>query len=227
MEMSLKVIGGSQNGKEIRVAGPKFFIGRAEDCNLRPNSDSISRHHCVLLLQPGSASVRDFGSRNGTYVNDERITGECAIHNGDKLVVGTLKFEIVLTANVSGKKKPAVTGVADVAARLAAGSGGAEDQIGQWLAPAGSDDKSAGAKPTASIAKPAQAASVSDTATSNTATDPLKKTVEMPRPVELPAQPIQTADKLFGKLTGKTVASGTRDSREAATEMLKKMFDNR
>ena len=50
MEVSLKVVVGANAGKELKVPGPKFFIGRAEDCHLRPKSDLISRHHCVLLI---------------------------------------------------------------------------------------------------------------------------------------------------------------------------------
>ena len=53
MEVRLKVFVGPNAGKELPVAGPKFLMGRAEDCQLRPRSDLISRHHCVLLIEDG------------------------------------------------------------------------------------------------------------------------------------------------------------------------------
>ncbi|HEX4787157.1 MAG TPA: protein kinase [Actinospica sp.] len=53
------------------------LIGRAEDCSPRlPNDDdhrSVSRHHCMLDINPPNVRIRDFGSRNGTYVNGVKI----------------------------------------------------------------------------------------------------------------------------------------------------------
>jgi pSer/pThr/pTyr-binding forkhead associated (FHA) protein len=53
------------------------LIGRGEDCSPRlPNDDehrSVSRHHCMLDINPPDVRIRDFGSRNGTYVNGVKI----------------------------------------------------------------------------------------------------------------------------------------------------------
>ena len=54
------------------------IIGRAEDCSpIRVPKDevhrSISRHHCLLDINPPDIRIRDFGSRNGTYVNGKLI----------------------------------------------------------------------------------------------------------------------------------------------------------
>lgn len=52
-------------------------LGRATECSPRlPDDDyhrTVSRHHCLLDINPPDARVRDFGSRNGTYVNGEKI----------------------------------------------------------------------------------------------------------------------------------------------------------
>ena len=74
MDLKLKVLEGKNAGKEIPVHSKKFLIGRAEDCNLRPGSELISRHHCVLLVEDGYLGVRDFGSKNGTWINGRRIS---------------------------------------------------------------------------------------------------------------------------------------------------------
>jgi pSer/pThr/pTyr-binding forkhead associated (FHA) protein len=65
------------DGKEIILEqSGRFVVGRAEDCDLRLTGgdlSSVSRHHCVLEVQPPSISVRDLGSRNGTFINGEMI----------------------------------------------------------------------------------------------------------------------------------------------------------
>ena len=57
MELTIKLLSGRSKGQEIRIPSNKFLIGRAEDCHLRPHSDLISRHHCVLLVEEGSCTV--------------------------------------------------------------------------------------------------------------------------------------------------------------------------
>jgi pSer/pThr/pTyr-binding forkhead associated (FHA) protein len=128
MEVNLIVTAGKNAGQKISVAGPKFFIGRAEDCNLRPHSDLISRHHCAILVEEGYVAVRDFGSKNGTFVNGERVRAEQELKNGDRLKVGPLDFDVELTVAVGGKKKPKVHSVQEAAARAAevAGKSGPE-----------------------------------------------------------------------------------------------------
>ncbi|WP_326764480.1 serine/threonine-protein kinase [Streptomyces sp. NBC_01591] len=52
-------------------------LGRARDCTLKlPNDEhhrTVSRHHCLLDINPPDIRIRDFGSLNGTFVNDRKI----------------------------------------------------------------------------------------------------------------------------------------------------------
>lgn len=52
-------------------------VGRGSDCSIRlPNDDAhrtISRHHCLLEIDPPAVRVCDLGSLNGTYVNGAPI----------------------------------------------------------------------------------------------------------------------------------------------------------
>lgn len=128
MILKLKVTDGSNAGKEIIVNKDKFLIGRADECGLRPHSDAISRRHCVIIKSDKVVGVRDLKSRNGTIVNGEKITGDKRLRNGDKLEVGPLKFEVVIekTAAVekpAAKKSPAT----------AAQTGGMADMVSDWL----------------------------------------------------------------------------------------------
>jgi len=132
MEVRLKVLVGKSAGQELVIPGPKFFIGRAEDCQLRPRSDLISRHHCALLVEDGFLAVRDFGSKNGTLVNGDRVAGERELKAGDKLTVGPLEFEVCLLATTAAKKRPKVESVKEAAARTAQGSNDKID-VSLWL----------------------------------------------------------------------------------------------
>jgi pSer/pThr/pTyr-binding forkhead associated (FHA) protein len=135
MEVKLVVIGGSRSGMEIPVRGPKFFVGRAEDCHLRPQSELVSRHHCAILLEDGFVSIRDFGSRNGTLVNGEAVSGERELKSGDRLKIGPLELDVQITVPLAAKKKPKVHNIHEAAARTVQNSANTkeEDEIADWL----------------------------------------------------------------------------------------------
>ena len=137
MKAKLKVLKGPSEGKEISIPVAKFFIGRGEDCHLRPKSDAISRHHCAIIVDDSKVAIKDFGSKNGTFVNNKRIENVAILNNGDQLVVGPLSFEIVLDHSLGGTKKPKVQGVADVAQRSAGKARDIDsqddDSIAGWL----------------------------------------------------------------------------------------------
>lgn len=138
MEVQLKVMAGSSAGQLIKIAGPKFFIGRSDDCHLRPRSDLISRHHCVILIEGDYLGVRDFGSKNGTQVNGQRVAGEVPLNASDRLTVGPLEFEVVVQNDpLKAPKKPKVQSVKEAASRTAESSIGSSAEndldISDWL----------------------------------------------------------------------------------------------
>lgn len=223
MELSLKVMSGRNAGQIIRVPVSKFIIGRSEDCHLRPHSDLISRHHCAILVEDDIVAVRDFNSRNGTFVNGERVVGQTALKNGDQLSVGQLTFEVHAGHSTSAAKKPKVQSAADAAARIVTASKEKDDtDITQWLL---EETTINGASDTRSSEAPTKQLAGSDLSALNEGAgegSDISKTVA------------GTSDSKAG--LGKKSGPGklpavpqlaTKDSREAATEMLRKILRNR
>ena len=49
------------------------YIGRSSECNISVTEKTVSRFHCLFDIVPPAVKVRDFGSLNGTYVNNTLI----------------------------------------------------------------------------------------------------------------------------------------------------------
>jgi pSer/pThr/pTyr-binding forkhead associated (FHA) protein len=201
MDVRLRVLSGTNAGQEIAVSGPRFFIGRSEDCNLRPRSDLISRHHCAMLVEESSVVLRDFGSKNGTFVNDERVTGERDLATGDRVKVGPIEFEILINPSTPGspaKKRPKVTSTKEAAARTAE-STQVDLDVTQWLGPAETEGEA-------------------DTRILDSV-----ETTEVPGRTK-EKQPAAEETRKEAVSSGK---KGSADSGKAAAEVLKKFFNRR
>ncbi len=105
MKISLMVLSaGNAAGKALPINAAQFIIGRDPGCNLRPASAMISKRHCAVLVKTGKVYLRDFGSTNGTFVNDQPVKGEVALNDGDVLKVGPLSFKVVIEAEPAPTK---------------------------------------------------------------------------------------------------------------------------
>lgn len=56
--------------REVRLP---VLIGRSEEAKFRIRDDRISRRHCELTAEDGIVRIRDLGSTNGTFLNDEQL----------------------------------------------------------------------------------------------------------------------------------------------------------
>ncbi len=240
MEVKLVVTNGRHSGREIPVKGPKFFIGRAEDCHLRPGSDLVSRHHCVILVADDGVKVRDFGSKNGTFVNGEQVSPECPLMPGDRLVVGQLDFDVAIIG-MPEQSEPA-TAVAAAADTSAVDSDSAEKPSAEK--PSGDDGKTKTAgKDTVKVDDDLdiskwfgdeEASAKTDTQTIDmstiaqqapgeaTVTDGPVKDPEPEDEGDGPTRDVSEAEKDKARR-----ASGGQTTQDAAAEMLKKFFNAR
>ena len=135
MQVILKVIGGKNDGRQIKIAVPRFIIGRGETAHLRPSSDLVSREHCEIVIGDGVVHISDLKSRNGTYVNGLKLDGRHKVNSGDSLRVGRMQFEVIVDHALAGAKKPKVKGVVEAATRTAKTKKkmSLEESISDWL----------------------------------------------------------------------------------------------
>ncbi|MBA4190175.1 MAG: hypothetical protein C0467_19495 [Planctomycetaceae bacterium] len=95
MKVSLVVASGTHQGKVVPITGTQFLVGREAQCNLRPASQAISKKHCGILIRDGKVSIVDYGSTNGTLVNDVLIRGEeVPVEDGATVMIGPLDFTL-------------------------------------------------------------------------------------------------------------------------------------
>jgi pSer/pThr/pTyr-binding forkhead associated (FHA) protein len=101
MKLSLLVLSeGKASGTSIPVPLAQFVIGRDPQCQLRPNSPLISKRHCALLVKGTKVFLRDFGSTNGTFINDEPVKSERQLNHDDILKIGPLLFRVQIENSV-------------------------------------------------------------------------------------------------------------------------------
>ncbi len=72
--------------------GAPVTVGRIPQCDVHIDDQSVSRRHCTIEADGLEAIVKDLGSANGTYVNDEPVT-TARLRPGDRLRVGTTTLE--------------------------------------------------------------------------------------------------------------------------------------
>ncbi|MDM7921340.1 MAG: GGDEF domain-containing protein [Pyrinomonadaceae bacterium] len=92
------------SGELIAVPIPlereEVILGRAFEADVRVNDSKVSRNHAKIVTRESDGKAEyilsDMGSRNGTYVNGERVT-EHFLEHGDKITIGEqiLRFDML------------------------------------------------------------------------------------------------------------------------------------
>jgi len=98
-EACLVVIYGSELGKKYNLNSSSLVIGRSSKCDIQIDQESISRNHSKIVNTGKSILVRDLGSTNGTYVNDEPID-EYVLRDGDLIKIGRTIFKFLTGGNI-------------------------------------------------------------------------------------------------------------------------------
>jgi predicted component of type VI protein secretion system len=90
----LVILTGRHRGARLNLPEKTVVVGRDEDCAVRLNTHEVSRQHCKLTVSADEIRVKDLGSRNGTFINDQEVKEESALKPGDILRVGPMLFQM-------------------------------------------------------------------------------------------------------------------------------------
>jgi len=94
VELRVTPLGGET--KTLRLEGDRFTLGRASGNHLHfPEDLGLSHQHLELAREGSDWVVRDLGSKNGTFVNTQRLTSPHRLRPGDRILASrvTLVFE--------------------------------------------------------------------------------------------------------------------------------------
>ena len=88
----LVALSGNHKGMDFRLFEGKNVIGTAANCELVVTDPYLSARHCTVRYDNGNFVIIDLDSRNGTYVNQKRISKEELIDN-DVVRLGKTDFK--------------------------------------------------------------------------------------------------------------------------------------
>lgn len=98
-EACLVVIYGMELGKKFNLEGQTIILGRSAKSDIQIDQESVSRNHAKIMNTGQSIILRDLGSTNGTYVNDELID-EYVLRDGDFIKIGRTIFKFLTGSNI-------------------------------------------------------------------------------------------------------------------------------
>lgn len=73
----------------------RFVIGRSESCQLCLNDPMASRNHAALIVENGHVRLEDLSSRNGVFVNKERVNQTLRLGHGDIIRIGSQEMTLI------------------------------------------------------------------------------------------------------------------------------------
>ena len=82
---------GHTPGMEYDV-GDGAVMGRGDQAEIRLEDPFASSRHAKLTPQGGIVVIEDLGSTNGTYLNEELLSGPQPLHQGDRVRIGDSEF---------------------------------------------------------------------------------------------------------------------------------------
>jgi DNA-binding winged helix-turn-helix (wHTH) protein len=77
--------------REFLIPAGEALVGRGESCGVRLSSPLVSRVHARVRADDGRVVIEDAGSKNGTWVNGERIEQAVELGDGDEVAFGLFR----------------------------------------------------------------------------------------------------------------------------------------
>jgi len=139
MDVNLVLFKKDGTNKSFRLPSTVTVIGRRQESDLCIPLMVVSRRHCELNLEKDRLKLRDLGSRNGTYVNGQRVD-QAEVNPGDKIQIGPVTFAVQIDNQPAELSTPDSV-ILQLPEHLAVPEKQAVDQDETFLEPA--DDDSA------------------------------------------------------------------------------------
>ncbi len=230
------IVSGKSAGRAIVLKHEKLLIGRAEECDVRPLSEEVSRRHCAVRVTAESVTVEDLSSRNGTFVNGVRIVEITKVSTGDLIRVGSLELKVLCTESGAKTNENDVSrwqmaddvpaGIHDTTHSFIPVSGPTEERTAavSHAASSGEEDNSIHSENSLQTNGNDSAAEVTNISEKNRTpaqASGISKSASL-----LAIEGLKAAKSNPGMLA-KQPKQGADSSRDAAAEALKKFFGNR
>lgn len=103
----IRILNGPYRGREKTLAEKALTIGRDAEAGIQILDRSASRFHAEVFPVGGMYFVRDLDSKNGTFVNDEKVTDEELLREGDVIKIGSTELAYEAGAAMSDEDSSA------------------------------------------------------------------------------------------------------------------------
>jgi adenylate cyclase len=86
-----RILLATPEGQQVVELRPHNTLGRHPSNTIQLLDKIVSKEHCIIEKRGETFHLRDLGSLNGTYVNGERVQGECPLKHGDDIALGSTR----------------------------------------------------------------------------------------------------------------------------------------
>ncbi|MFI5301628.1 MAG: FHA domain-containing protein, partial [Polyangiales bacterium] len=94
--------------QEFDLPPGETLLGRSPECHVTIDDPLVSREHARVEVRGEQVFFHDLGSRNGSKVNGNHVTGSLELHDGDRLRIGNQ--ELVFSRVVGSRSRGRPTG---------------------------------------------------------------------------------------------------------------------
>lgn len=86
---------------QLWVLSDQISVGREEDCDVTIPDRQVSRHHALFRLTSSGSTLEDLGSKNGTFLNGQRVTEPVRLTEGDEIKVSFVQTFLYLSSDAT------------------------------------------------------------------------------------------------------------------------------
>jgi len=83
-----------QGRQRIQLEAGETIIGRDPCAAVFLDDRSVSRQHARIVVSPEGATLEDLGSKNGTYLREEKVESRLPLSDGDEILVGSVPLTL-------------------------------------------------------------------------------------------------------------------------------------